>query len=300
MTTRGDWRRVSKRQPCPVCGKPDWCAVSTDGTAALCQRVESSRRIGEAGWLHRLQDNSGQPRRRRVRKVRVSSTDVPGADLTHLAARYGAAVNPEHLQQLALALGLSVESLNALGIGWSSQHQAWSFPMTDAAGRVLGIRLRGGDGRKFAVKGSREGLFIPSRGRWVAMGGDPGDTPLMICEGPTDVAALLDLGFPNVAGRPSCTGGTRLLVELIRRRGRPEVVVVADQDEPGQRGADALGSVLVAYSPAVRVMTPPEGIKDMRAWLQASGSRQHVEQVMDAARVRRLRIQAATPLAAVR
>jgi hypothetical protein len=34
------WPRVSRTHPCPVCGKPNWCLVSADGTAAICQRVE--------------------------------------------------------------------------------------------------------------------------------------------------------------------------------------------------------------------------------------------------------------------
>ena len=59
---------------------------------------------------------------------------------------------------------------------------------------------------------------------------------MLICEGPTDTAALLDMGFANVVGRPSCTGGIKLLVELVCQRRSEEVVVVADGDEPGQGG----------------------------------------------------------------
>jgi hypothetical protein len=79
--------------------------------------------------------------------------------------------------------------------------------MMDVAGRVQGIRLRFSNGRKLAVRGGREGLFVPS--------GLAATNQLLICEGPTDTAALLDLGFAAV-GRPSCAGGTRLLVELLR------------------------------------------------------------------------------------
>jgi len=44
-----DWQRVSKRRPCPVCEKPDWCLyVGPDGvpTAAICSRIESPKRAG--------------------------------------------------------------------------------------------------------------------------------------------------------------------------------------------------------------------------------------------------------------
>jgi DNA primase len=153
--------------------------------------------------------------------------------------------------------------------------------MTDAAGNVRGIRLRRPNGFKFSVTGGRKGLFIPS-------GVESGDSLLLVCEGPTDATALLDMGLVNVVGRPSCTGGIKLIVEMVRRRRPLEVVVVADGDEPGRRGADNLASVLVAYAPAVRVIAPPAGIKDARAWLQAGGTRRDVQEATGAALVRRL------------
>jgi DNA primase len=153
--------------------------------------------------------------------------------------------------------------------------------MFDAAANVLGIRLRRPSGFKFAVTGGREGLFIPTTI-------EAASSPLLICEGATDAAALVDMGFRQAMGRPSCAGGIKLLVELVRRRQPPEVVIVADGDEPGRRGAGNLASVLVAYAPAVRVIEPPQGIKDSRDWLRAGGTRNHVEQRAADAAVRRL------------
>ena len=68
------------------------------------------------------------------------------------------------------------------------------------------------------------------------------------------------------------------------------MVIVADGDEPGRGGADNLASVLVAYAPAVRLIEPPEGIKDVRDWLRVGGRRSDVEQRIAAAGVRRLAI----------
>ncbi|MBM4461761.1 MAG: DUF3854 domain-containing protein [Chloroflexi bacterium] len=50
------WVRVNRHNPCPVCGKPDWCLVSGDGKAAICARIESDKPAGNkgAGWLHKL------------------------------------------------------------------------------------------------------------------------------------------------------------------------------------------------------------------------------------------------------
>jgi DNA primase len=95
-----------------------------------------------------------------------------------------------------------------------------------------------------------------------------------------------------VAGRPSCTGGVKQVTELCQRRQSQEVVIVSDNDEPGRLGANNLASVLVAYVPAVRVIVPPDGIKDTRDWLKAGGTRQDVERAIEAATVRRLVIKA--------
>ena len=49
--------RVRRDNPCPICGKPDWCLIAGDKTAAICKRIESPKQCGEAGWLHRLRDH---------------------------------------------------------------------------------------------------------------------------------------------------------------------------------------------------------------------------------------------------
>jgi hypothetical protein len=282
----GNWHRVSRAYRCPICRKPDWCLYAGpegDPTAAICARVESSRRCGEAGWLHRLRDDW-----RLTRQVVRSISIFPRAgrpDLYRVFVACQSAVRPEQLDRLARALGLSTGSLRQLGIGWCAAYRAWSFPMRDAAGKLLGIRLRREDGGKFAVKGSREGLFLPE-------GNSEQSETLFVCEGPTDTAALLDLGFGNVAGRPSCTGGVRLLAELVQHRKPAAVVIVADNDGPGHLGADKLASVLACYAPTVRVIAPPAGIKDARAWLRAGAQRQDVEHLPVAAPARRLTVRA--------
>jgi len=220
--------------------------------------------------------------------VSAARVGVANLDLDKLAADFLAAVTPEALDKLVVALGVSAESLTRLGVGWSAQHRAWAFPMSNAVGNVLGIRLRLPGGNKISVKGGKEGLFLPEGlGTVVSVSQNQAPALLLIAEGPTDTAALLDLGFSTV-GRPSCTGGVKLLVELTQKH-RPEgVVIVADGDVPGRRGAETLAATLMAHCPMVRMIAPPAGVKDMREWRRGGATAADVQTAIDAAEVRKL------------
>ena len=263
------WVRVNKARRCPICGRADWCLIARDGTAAICPRTPSEKRAGDAGWLHRLRGTTP------ISRTAGTTAELPvarlsEAELTALVQRFQCDLSVKRLHGLARFLCVTAESLQRLGVGWSWNPQAFAFPMTDAVGRIRGIRLRTPGGRKFAVRGGREGLFVPS-----ALSGDG---PLLLPEGPTSCAAALSLGFDAI-GRPSCRGGERYLRPHCRNR---DVVVVADRDDhgAGQRGALALGRALFARCSSVRVIQPSEPYNDLRDWLRAGASVHEVRQLI--------------------
>jgi hypothetical protein len=286
---RGNWNRVTKAHPCPICGRPDWCLFTgPEGspTEAICARTESPKRCGEAGWLHKLTDEDNRDDWRRVRRIVIPSRPefnrtAAAIDFERLAHRCDAALKPEALERLADSLGLTAASLRRLSVGWSARHVAFTFPMRDGSGQVVGIRLRRPDGGKSSVTGGREGLFIPLD---IEAGGR-----LIVTEGPTDCAALLDVGLIAV-GRPSCSGGTKAIGELVSRLKPLEVAIIADGDTPGMRGGESLAAILVAYVNAVRLLTPPANAKDVRAWRIAGATRSDFEAAIDAAPIRQLGI----------
>mgnify|MGYP003994398071 CR=1 FL=1 len=53
---------VSRKQPCEICGKADWCSRSDDGKFHLCRREnngEGIRKVDKAGceyWIHVEED----------------------------------------------------------------------------------------------------------------------------------------------------------------------------------------------------------------------------------------------------
>jgi len=283
------WIRVSRRLVCPICGRPDWCLVTDDGTAAICPRVESAKRCGDAGWLHRLVDCPAQ--RHRLNPWHVPLRKEPNArpeEIAALARRLQATADKcGAVDRLAVELGLGAKSLIRFGVGWSLRDSFSSWPMFDHRGWMVGINRRFPDGTKKIVTGHRAGLYMPA------------DLPqdlacvegmLLVTEGATDSVAALDLGFWAV-GRFSCTHGTELLVRLVSRIKPARLVLVGDADEPGRRGVESLASVLLAYVRQLRVVFPPQPHKDLRAWKQAGTTFEDLMRAIDAARPRRLGVE---------
>jgi hypothetical protein len=184
-------------------------------------------------------------------------------DWIALLRRFGRDTPAADVERLAASIGVSPGSLSRLKIAWAAPHQAWAFPMCNDKHQTIGIRLRAENGQKWAVRGSRNGIFWPS---------DLGSTgPLLVCEGPTDTAALLDLGYDAI-GRPSCAGAVDIVVEAVLRVRRRHVVVVADADGPGIDGADRLAQALTEAGRRPKVIRPLQG-EDARAWVQAGATR---------------------------
>ena len=122
-----------------------------------------------------------------------------------------------YVREQADLLGLSPDTLLAMGAGWDGE--AMAIPMFDAGLSVVGIRRRFPDGRKLAVTGGHEGVFMvpPSS-----------DGDLVVCEGFSDCAAVIGLGVLAV-------GEERVLVPgqaLVRGTGPMPVVEASCEAKP--------------------------------------------------------------------
>jgi len=236
--------------------------TAQDGSAVICPRVSdgAEKELVNSGWLHRLNGNR-TPSHKGNNVSRQG--DVEQVDWRSRNNTFQAALTDERLQQCAYTLGVGRGSLRQLRAGFCTAMPALTFPMFDAAGQIIGIRLRTGDARKLAIRGSHAGVFLPR-----AFSHKP---PLMICEGPTDAAALYSLSF-DVIGRPSCRGGTDIIVKLLDKQefNRPHVVIVADRDGPGMEGATALAERIGWNTKSVAIITPPA--KDARAWTRGGAT----------------------------
>lgn len=240
------WYRVNKRNPCKVCGHKDWCGY-TDG-AAICMRVQGETQTRNGGWLHK----SGT--QNHVAPIRQAVPDKP-IDAERVFRSYRK--DDQKLDRFAVSLGVDTDALKAIGCAWTGT--AWAFPMKNADGKMIGIRLRDESGNKWAVRGSRSGLFIPASYSFMP------DGCLYLLEGPTDLAAAMTIGL-NAIGRPACLGQEDMILTYIRRSRTERLVIVTDNDEPGLRGAEKLQGMLPVLS---CVWVPPT--KDIREFLNVGG-----------------------------
>ena len=268
---RTEWKRVDRKNKCPICGKDRWCLISHDRSAVICPRTEekSEKYIEGSGYLHIIGERKSMPKGGVVFKEKP----LPEHNqvIAEFARKFYTLCGDEKTKVVSENLGVSGESLRRLGMGWQDSSSAATFPMFRQGKRVIGLRFQCLLGKKWALKGSKMGLFIP-----VDVGYADG-RPLYVCEGASDTAALLDLGLTAI-GRPSCLTGTRLIKEF--SEGYKKIVIFADNDEVGIDGAKKLLSVLRAPGVDVRAISAPNA-KDAREWISGGATRMDVTRLVD-------------------
>jgi hypothetical protein len=295
-TATGSIRLVAgKGLVCPICGIDHGCLLMPHRNAVVCLRTQdgcAKRRDGSPitvkgsmGHVFRLGEKSLRKLSKQLGGVKLTA-QPPKLTIPQLKAmvkQFRSDLSPKRLAQLAERLGLSEKSLKAYEVGYDHRTGSYSFPMRGGDKRLCGIRLRGTDGRKLCVPGSRNGLFIPDDydPHPDPFSDDPKPYLILTPEGPTDCAAARDCGFAAI-GRPSNSGGAQEIEHVLRMSPPQTTIVVADRDEtkylpdgtpfwPGIEGAVLLLERLRYLHGTRLFMFPPESAKDLRAWLLAGG-----------------------------
>lgn len=236
------WHRITKNEPCPVCGRIKYCLINDNGSAVLCTKQPSDHPVGEAGYLHVLdpEHNTGY--------------DLSAIEQTWLV--YFQNMLPGMSTGLASELNVTPDSIERLGVGFYPAEGAWVFAERDEQGRVIGLLKRLSDGQKYMVSGSERGLVyehpIPKT-----------DKPIIVVEGASDVLAAMDMGYIGV-GRPSADGGSKLLAALLK--GRDVTIVGENDDGAGIRGMEKMFQALKGACKSIRKVLPPKQHKDLRDW----------------------------------
>lgn len=264
-----DGVEASKRQPCWVCERehdnPSWCLVDVQRKVCICPRVESNKRIGDAGWWHGDESARG-------RTIEWKPSDTPTQDFEPTWKRCRDKVTTVDYVHLAEALGMRPIDFPVwveLGMYGSS----WAFAMHDPNGKVCGIKLRHRDGSKSCVRGSRLGLIKPRTF-------DAAKPDVVITEGESDALVAASWGFNAVArpGAKSCTTHLEILT-----KGK-KVTIMADRDPAGMDGARLLAADLRKRCKVCTIVTPPPAYKDLRAWHQNGGTAKSLDWLIRSSR----------------
>lgn len=214
------------------------------------------------GWWHPY--NEAIPKEKRFRPKPMKTE--PEINCGQIMQKWNKETTAAHRAQMSLTLGVKPNALRWLGTAWAQEREAIAFPMYDATcpdgERPCGIRLRTNDGKKFAVTGSKSGIFFPY-GALLEIS----SSRIFICEGPTDTGSCLDLGCFAV-GRASCRGGEDIILSVLNQLRPTEAVIVCDNDGPGIDGAN----VLMEQIRIRKTMFVPPG-KDIRGYINDGGTK---------------------------
>lgn len=282
-----NWREVTRKTPCPICGKPDWCGINTEGTWVVCMRQHSDHETKNGGWLHRV-PGSLPVERFELRHPEPEPKSKPKLDHETLLQRWREGeerTTTEDLEAFYQETGIHPTALIKIGAVKGQNRDTWEFPMW-AGEEMVGIRIRHNNGRKWAVKGSRQGLFIPHP--------QADDPTMLIVEGNTDAAVAAHLGY-QVIGRPACRGQENLVRQALREHRHQNLVIISDRDQPktrqdgsvwfpGQEGAEHLAQALRR---AVRIVKPIH--KDLREWYRKGLTRGTLDAMIGQAKWRNLK-----------
>jgi Domain of unknown function (DUF3854) len=102
------WRRVNRKQPCPICGKPDWCRISADGQWAICRRLdtgEGHRKVDKVGvdyWVYHFHGDQTPTLMPLIPPSKAPAERAPDGvlDQVYRALLQSLSLSPQHKAQL--------------------------------------------------------------------------------------------------------------------------------------------------------------------------------------------------------
>jgi len=259
----GNWVRVDRHNPCPICDKPDWCGRTADGELVVCMRVENDKPMDNGGWLYPMTDNfirsqpiEPPPLDNRARPTVLN--EVYNAMLNYLS------LSPKHRKELmSKKRGMSMEQIRhrryksltsdrdfvdelynickLAGVPGFYVNGTWRLgganglllPVRDVYGRILGFQVKPDDHQMGKY------LWLSSKGKSGGTGsGSPshlaqpysvqGDR-LWITEGPLKSDIACDLLGECVVGVPGVSAW-RKCIYMLDRLEPSEVIIAYDTD----------------------------------------------------------------------
>lgn len=233
------------------------------------------------GYMHVLDGK----RRSGTRQPSTVDESISVAECKSLQKQFESGLRSDRLEELCKLLQLPGDSLRSFGAGWDANSRLWTFPMYDGRRRVCGFRTRDRAGNKRSLKGSRNGVFLPSDfdlyGQGILDPMDEQQLVLLLPEGPSDASAAHAMGYRAI-GRPSNMGGAEIIKAILAEGPRYDLIIIADNDKtkrlkdgtpfvPGWEGALHLAQIILPVTASLKIVRMPGGRKDFRLWYVEGG-----------------------------
>lgn len=159
-------------------------------------------------------------------------------------------------QRYKLAGKLNLPSSVFIKMDIRMDGDVFCFPMYNAQRQIIGIKKRNLNGRKWCVRHSKLGIYLPRH--FSASQG------VYICEGESDTAAMLSKGY-NAIGRASATSCKAILRELLKDC--PEITIISDYDPHGL-GYKESCKLAKVFERHVHIVLNRD-YKDIREWINS-------------------------------
>ena len=186
------WSRCSSGTPCKICGATRWCGYTDQGRVCCMAEAKGRTEDMDTTGFRRLRvDGNGGvhywPADQSIhvtsnQKPRIKKVTATTINWERIHLKFQSSL-PPHLDWLCAELDIDKLTVSEMQVGWSDGHFAYTFPMRDNNRKIVGFRLRKRDGGKYAIRGSREGLFLPSLVKGP-------EQMIVIAEGPSDTMHL--------------------------------------------------------------------------------------------------------------
>ncbi|QDS99345.1 DUF3987 domain-containing protein [Adhaeretor mobilis] len=278
------WREATKSDPCPICEKPDWCALCGPTRApevVVCMRVESGNQRGNGGWLHRLRtpDSDTNPAHRRKSGILSSAPTSPKpkssgpsfptttSALAHLESRLGSIADMWHYRNAEGAFvggivrfetseGKTIRPISRNGAGlWTLKAMTTPRPLYRLYELLTEYRK---------------------------------EEPIYITEGEKCAEALRGIGLQATTSAGGSSGAKQTDWSPLAGR---ECILIADNDLPGHKYAEEVAQLLRELQPSsttsLLTLTTlvsgeplPEG-GDVYDWIEAHGDAATPEVICD-------------------
>lgn len=262
------FRRVSRREPCPICGKSDWCRVFGDG-GVECMRRESPQPCISGGWMHYGPPGATIALNHRPKPQDHLRAPIPSLDLAYRALLTACPLSDDHRSLLdqrqidpsflygtlhadsAWRIGVARNMLGDLGWGrlcgvpgcYLLDRGTWSIagpagiliPILDAQQRIVGMQIRrdADDGSRYSFLSSRELRGGTGSGAPTHVRRRQSTSPVIITEGPLKAdyhASRTGTCMLAVPGVSATSGVLPALKAIANSDAGTEVIIAYDMD----------------------------------------------------------------------